>query len=137
MTDEPPVAGPDEAPDAGPDPFHLDRFVQAQARTYAGALGELRRGSKTGHWIWFVFPQLTGLGHSPMAEHYGIASLAEARAYLAHPVLGPRLVACCRALLGLSGVSAEEAAEDLPLDSTGAVTLPVGGRQIVTVRFTE
>jgi uncharacterized protein (DUF1810 family) len=101
----------EQAPDAGPDPtdpFDLDRFVQAQARTYAGALGELRRGAKTGHWIWFVFPQLTGLGHSPMAEHYGITSLAEARAYLAHPALGPRLVECCRALLGLSGVSAEE-----------------------------
>ena len=99
---------PDEAPDGGRDPFDLDRFVEAQARTYAGALGELRRGAKTGHWIWFVFPQLVGLGHSPMAAHYGIASLAEARAYLAHPVLGPRLVECCRALLDLTGVSAEE-----------------------------
>lgn len=112
MRDEGADAMPDRVADgvpaAGADPFDLDRFVQAQARTYAGALAELRRGAKTGHWIWFVFPQLTGLGHSPMATHYGISSLAEARAYLAHPVLGPRLVECCRALLDLTGVSAEE-----------------------------
>jgi uncharacterized protein (DUF1810 family) len=90
------------------DPFDLDRFVEAQARTYAGALAELRRGRKTGHWIWFVFPQLRGLGHSPMATHYGIASLAQARGYLAHPVLGPRLVECSRALLDVPGSSAVE-----------------------------
>jgi uncharacterized protein (DUF1810 family) len=73
------------------DPFDLDRFVSAQANTYSYALDELRRGHKRSHWMWFVFPQIAGLGHSSTARRYGITSLAEARAYLAHPVLGPRL----------------------------------------------
>jgi uncharacterized protein (DUF1810 family) len=73
------------------DPFDLARFVSAQAGTYERALAELRAGSKRGHWMWFIFPQLAGLGHSAMAHRYGIASLAEARAYLAHPILGARL----------------------------------------------
>jgi uncharacterized protein (DUF1810 family) len=73
------------------DPFNLGRFVSAQAHTYEYALAELRRGRKQSHWMWFVFPQVAGLGHSSVAQHYGIASLDEARAYLAHPVLGPRL----------------------------------------------
>lgn len=73
--------------------FHLDRFVRAQddAGTYAQALAELRAGRKTSHWMWFVFPQFEGLGRSPMAQRYAISSLEEARAYLAHPVLGARL----------------------------------------------
>jgi uncharacterized protein (DUF1810 family) len=69
----------------------LSRFVSAQATTYDYALAEVRAGHKRSHWMWFVFPQLAGLGHSATARHYGIRSLAEARAYLAHPVLGPRL----------------------------------------------
>ena len=73
------------------DPFDLARFVSAQATTYDRALSELRNGRKTSHWMWFVFPQLKGLGHSSTAQHYGITGLAEARAYLAHPVLGARL----------------------------------------------
>jgi uncharacterized protein (DUF1810 family) len=73
------------------DPFNLARFVSAQAQTYEHALAELRDGRKRSHWMWFVFPQVAGLGHSSLAQHYGISSLAEARAYLAHPVLGPRL----------------------------------------------
>ena len=73
------------------DPFDLARFVSAQATTYDRALTELRNGRKTSHWMWFVFPQLKGLGHSSTAQHYGITGLAEARAYLAHPVLGARL----------------------------------------------
>jgi uncharacterized protein (DUF1810 family) len=73
------------------DPFDLERFVSAQARTYDAALAELRAGRKRSHWMWFVFPQVAGLGHSSTARHYAITSLAEARAYLAHPVLGPRL----------------------------------------------
>lgn len=73
------------------DPFDLARFVSAQAGTYEYALAELRRGRKRSHWMWFVFPQLAGLGHSSIAQHYGIRSLAEARAYLAHDVLGARL----------------------------------------------
>ncbi len=80
------------------DPFDLERFVKAQDPVFGAALGELRRGRKTSHWMWFVFPQLKGLGSSPTAAHFGIGSLAEARAYLAHPVLGPRLAAAVAAL---------------------------------------
>jgi uncharacterized protein (DUF1810 family) len=82
-----------------PDPFRLARFVEAQDHTYAEALAELEAGAKRSHWIWYVFPQLAGLGHSPTARFYGIASADEARAYLAHPVLGTRLLACTRAAL--------------------------------------
>ena len=87
----------------------LDRFVRAQddGGTYDRALAELRAGRKATHWMWFVFPQVAGLGHSPTAQAYAIADLAEARAYLAHGVLGPRLRECCRALLDLDDVSAE------------------------------
>lgn len=73
------------------DPFQLQRFVTAQAHDYARALAELRAGKKETHWIWFVLPQLRGLGTSRMAHEYGISGLAEARAYLAHPLLGDRL----------------------------------------------
>ncbi len=92
------------------DPFALTRFVRAQDEggTYERALAELRAGRKRSHWMWFVFPQLAGLGSSAMAQRYAIGSLAEARAYLAHPVLGERLRECARALLALHGVSAEE-----------------------------
>ncbi len=93
------------------DQHRLARFVIAQDRdaTFERALAELRRGRKTTHWMWFVFPQLAGLGRSPTAQAYAIASLDEARAYLAHPVLGPRLLECCRALLELpGGPSAEQ-----------------------------
>lgn len=83
------------------DPFDLERFVTAQAPVIATALAELRAGRKRTHWIWFVFPQLRGLGRSSMATFYGIASLHEARAYLAHPILGPRLELCTRAVLEL------------------------------------
>ena len=87
----------------------LERFVRAQAHggTYEAALAELRAGHKRSHWMWFVFPQIAGLGQSPTSRMYAIASLQEARAYLAHPVLGPRLLECAQALLGLQGVSAE------------------------------
>jgi uncharacterized protein (DUF1810 family) len=88
--------------------YDLERFVDAQDGTYHGALAELRAGRKTGHWIWFVFPQITGLGRSEMSRHYAIASLDEARAYLAHPVLGSRLRECAAALLGTTGPSADE-----------------------------
>jgi uncharacterized protein (DUF1810 family) len=81
-------------------PLDLERFVAAQARDYAQALAELKAGEKQTHWIWYVLPQLRGLGHSELSQTYGIASLAEARAYLAHPLLGPRLKACIEALLG-------------------------------------
>jgi uncharacterized protein (DUF1810 family) len=81
------------------DAYPLGRFVEAQEQVYARALGELRAGRKTSHWMWFVFPQVAGLGHSSMSQTYAIGSLAEARAYLDHPVLGPRLVECAEAVL--------------------------------------
>ena len=88
--------------------FDLSRFVDAQAPVYAHALAELRRGRKESHWMWFVFPQLAGLGRSPTALFYAIGSLAEARAYLDHPILGPRIIECCETLLALEGRSAAE-----------------------------
>lgn len=81
----------------------LGRFVTAQDEVIERALGELAAGAKTSHWMWFVFPQIAGLGHSAMAQHYAIADLAEARAYLAHPVLGPRLTAATETILGWAG----------------------------------
>ena len=88
------------------DPFDLERFVTAQDGVYPAVCSELRAGSKRSHWIWFIFPQLRGLGRSPTAQRYGIASLGEARAYLAHPVLGPRLRECATLLLAHQGRSA-------------------------------
>ena len=81
------------------DPFDLQRFVAAQEPLFDRVLSELRAGRKRSHWMWFIFPQLRGVGRSSIAEYYGISSLAEARAYLAHPVLGPRLDLCTRAVL--------------------------------------
>jgi uncharacterized protein (DUF1810 family) len=92
----------------GADQFDLQRFVDAQDRVYDTVLDELRSGRKRSHWIWFVFPQLRGLGRSPTALHYGIASLGEARAYLAHDALGPRLRECARLVAAIDGSSADE-----------------------------
>lgn len=92
------------------EPHHLERFVSAQdsGGTYSQALAELQVGNKRSHWMWFVFPQIAGLGHSAMSQRYGVGSLAEARAYLAHPVLGPRLLECAQALTVHRGRSAED-----------------------------
>ena len=87
------------------DPFDLERFVTAQAPVFSAALDELKAGRKRSHWMWFVFPQLRGLGRSPTAEFHGISSLDEARAYLAHPVLGPRLILCTETVLAVEGRS--------------------------------
>ncbi|MBX7434608.1 DUF1810 domain-containing protein [Mycobacterium sp. Y57] len=92
----------------GADPFALQRFVTAQERVYDAALSELRAGRKRTHWIWFVFPQLAGLGSSPTAARYAISGLDEARAYLRHDVLGPRLRECCEALLAVTDRSADQ-----------------------------
>jgi uncharacterized protein (DUF1810 family) len=89
------------------DPENLDRFLTAQDDMYDTALGELRAGRKQSHWIWFVFPQLAGLGSSPTAQHYAIKSLDEAKAYLAHPILGGRLHESLKALQLLEPTSAE------------------------------
>lgn len=88
------------------DPFNLDRFVTAQAACYERVLAELRRGRKATHWIWFIFPQIAGLGRSPTARFYAIGSLDEARAYLHHPVLGPRLLECTTTVNAIPGGSA-------------------------------
>jgi uncharacterized protein (DUF1810 family) len=85
----------------------LERFVDAQARVWPRPLEEIRAGRKDGHWTWFVFPQLRGLGRSPTAERYGLADLDEARAYLAHPVLGPRLTGMAQAMLQHEGIAPE------------------------------
>lgn len=85
------------------DPFELDRFVRAQERVYPTVLAELRAGAKRSHWIWFVFPQIQGLGHSATAQRYAITSADEARAYLAHPILGPRLRECAALLATHAG----------------------------------
>lgn len=90
------------------DPFDLQRFVSAQEPVFATALAELQAGRKRTHWMWFVFPQLRGLGFSSTATFYGIASLAEARAYLAHPLLGRRLELCTSAVLAIEGGSLRE-----------------------------
>jgi uncharacterized protein (DUF1810 family) len=92
------------------DRFDLQRFVDAQDQggTYEAALAELRAGRKTSHWMWFVFPQIAGLGQSPISRRFAISSLDEARAYLAHPLLGPRLVASAQALTHLPTRSADE-----------------------------
>jgi uncharacterized protein (DUF1810 family) len=90
------------------DTFDLDRFVSAQEDVYESALAEIRAGRKRTHWMWFVFPQLLGLGSSPISRQFAIRSAAEARAYLAHPVLGPRLLECCEALLRVNGGSAND-----------------------------
>jgi len=93
---------------AGDDPFDLERFVAAQQPVYAAALAELAGGRKRSHWMWFVFPQLAGLGTSGMSRRYALRSLAEARAYLGHPLLGARLEECTRTVNALAGRSALE-----------------------------
>src|SRR5438105_2980321 len=92
------------------DPFELERFVSAQdaSGTYRRALEELLRGRKTSHWMWFVFPQIAGLGQSSMSRTYAISGLAEAKAYLRHPVLGARLIECARVVAASSATSAED-----------------------------
>jgi uncharacterized protein (DUF1810 family) len=90
------------------DPFNLQRFVDAQQHVYASVLAELRQGRKHGHWIWFIFPQLKGLGHSQNSEFFGISSLQETRAYLQHSVLGPRLEECTQLVNAVAGRSAED-----------------------------
>ena len=98
----------DHGADTDTDPFDLDRYVAAQdsGGTYRRAAAELSRGRKTSHWMWFVFPQIAGLGQSDMSRRYAISSLAEAKAYLAHPVLGPRLLEVSGIVAAIRGSSA-------------------------------
>ena len=126
-----------------PDPFNLARFVSAQEKVYPTVLAELRNGEKRTHWMWYIFPQLAGLGHSPTAQHYAIQSRAEAAHYLAHPILGPRLLECTAAVLAITGRSAWEifgSPDDLKLKSCmtlfAAVADPVSSfTQVLEVYF--
>lgn len=114
-------------------PHDLDRFLEAHADTYDTALSEIRRGAKRGHWMWFIFPQIAGLGISPTAQHYAIRSLAEAKAYLAHPVLGSRLRDCVAALQDLTGRSPEIVFGDvdaMKLRSSLTLFIEAGGGQL-------
>jgi uncharacterized protein (DUF1810 family) len=106
--------------DGEADPFDFQRFVIAQEDSFETALAEISAGYKVSHWMWFIFPQFAGLGFSSMARRYAIQSLAEARAYLAHPVLGPRLIACAEAVLRVDGKTAYDifdTPDDLKLKS--------------------
>jgi uncharacterized protein (DUF1810 family) len=96
------------SPNSEPDPFDLNRFLQAQDGLYDQALAELNAGRKESHWMWFIFPQIDGLGRSSTARFYAIKSLPEAKAYLNHPLLGPRIIACAEALLKRKGTSAAD-----------------------------
>lgn len=88
------------------DPYDLDRFVQAQKNVYPGVIQELRRGAKTGHWMWFIFPQLLGLSQTPTSRTYAIKTIDEARAYVQHSVLGQRLQECTALVIAVDGKSA-------------------------------
>jgi uncharacterized protein (DUF1810 family) len=121
-------------------PHDLARFVAAQGPVYAQALAELRAGRKRTHWMWFVFPQYAGLGQSPIAREYAIQSVAEAEAYLRHPVLGPRLVECAEALLAVGGRSALEilgSPDDLKLRSCATLFARVSPAGSVFARLLE
>ena len=116
------------------DPHRLNRFVEAQAAVYSQALAELRAGYKQSHWMWFVFPQLEGLGMSETARRYGIRSLDEARAYLRHAVLGARLIECANAVLGITGRSAHDifgSPDDMKLRSSATLFAQVSDSRSV------
>ena len=119
------------------DAFDLGRFTTAQEAVYIRALAEIRAGDKRSHWMWFIFPQIDGLGFSSTAKHYAIKSVEEARQYLTHPVLGPRLIECAEAVLAVEGRSANEIfgfPDDMKLKSCMTVNVgrkvrqPVGDR---------
>ena len=115
------------------DPFNLQRFVDAQASTYTQALSELKNGAKRTHWMWFIFPQIAGLGSSSMAVKYAIGGLDEAKAYLDHPVLGPRLRECAEAVLAVEGKSARQimgSPDDIKLRSSMTLFVEAGGDSV-------
>jgi len=122
------------------DPCDLARFTSAQESVHAAALAELRAGRKRSHWMWFVFPQIDGLGLSWTTKRYSIKSLAEARRYLEHPVLGPRLRDCCQALLSLEGRTAHEifsSPDDMKLKSSMTLFAAVSPPGSVFVRVLD
>jgi len=122
------------------DPFALDRFVEAQTVCYETALAEIQQGQKVSHWMWFIFPQFAGLGSSPAAQEFAIKSLDEARAYLAHAVLGPRLIECTEALLAMEGRMAHDifgSPDDLKLRSSATLFAAVSGEGSLFQRVLE
>ena len=122
------------------DPYDLKRFICAQEGVYDRALAELRGGQKRSHWMWYIFPQIEGLGHSPTTRHYSIKSLEEARQYLAHPVLGARLVECTEAVLVVSGQTATDIfghPDDWKLQSSMTLFEHVAGPHSVFERLLE
>ena len=124
----------------GSDPFQLSRFVNAQDKIYDRALAELKDGRKRSHWMWFVFPQIEGLGFSSTTQYYSIKSLEEARRYLDHPVLGKRLRECTETILALEGLSASSIfgyPDDLKLKSSMTLFAGVAEPQSVFMRVLE
>ncbi len=125
---------------ADDDPFNLGRFVNAQENVYANALAELRNGRKRSHWMWFIFPQIEGLGRSEMARFYAVQNLEEARQYLRHPVLGKRLLECAETLLSLDDRSASDIfgfPDDMKLRSSMTLFARAAGPDSVFVRVLE
>ena len=124
-------------PPAQDDPFGLNRFLEAQAGVYERALAELKRGRKESHWMWFIFPQIDGLGRSSTARFYAIKSAKEAKAYLDHPLLGQRLIECSNALLQSRGKSASDIfgfPDDLKLRSSMTLFASISGPDSVFSR---
>lgn len=122
------------------DPYDLERFVAAQRPSYERALAEIKAGSKRSHWMWYLFPQLAGLGLSPTSKKYAIKSLDEARAYLAHPILGPRLAECTSAALAVENRTAREifgAPDDMKLRSCATLFAQVAGDDSVFKRLLD
>jgi len=122
------------------DPYHLNRFVQAQVDDYDQALSEIRAGRKRSHWIWYILPQFDGLGSSATSRLYSIKSIAEAKAYLSHPVLGVRLVECAEATMGISGRTAHDifgSPDDLKLRSCATLFAQVSPPGSVFHRLLE
>ncbi|MBN1922318.1 MAG: DUF1810 domain-containing protein [Anaerolineae bacterium] len=119
------------------DPYDLQRFISAQEGVYERALAELHSGQKRSHWMWFIFPQVEGLGQSPTSQYYAIKSTVEAREYLAHPILGVRLRECAEAVLALEGCSASEVfgfPDDLKFRSCMTLFAEIAGADSVFTR---
>ncbi len=117
------------------DPFNLQRFVEAQQDSYDAALAEIQRGRKRSHWMWFVFPQIAGLGSSAMTQRYAIGSIGEARAYIAHPLLGARLAEIIHALQDLPAMQAVDVfgyIDALKLQSSLTLFVAAGGPAVMT-----
>ena len=122
------------------DKYNLNRFIEAQMATYEGAMLELARGRKESHWVWYIFPQIEGLGRSDTAKLYSIKSLEEGRAYLGHPVLGPRLIEACEILLNLKDASIDEVMgfpDDLKLQSSMTLFEFISGSNSIFTKMIE